>query len=194
MRIAVIGATGTIGGAVAKALAARHEVVPVSRTSNPSIDIAVPASIRAFYDAVGPLDGVVCCTGAGAMKPLGDLSDDDVETTVRSKLLGQVNLVRHGLDRLNDGGVFVLTAGAFSQHPMPGVSAVAMANGGVESFTRSAALDLPRGLRVNAVSPPFIRETAEAMGLPGGLPAADNAKAYLALVDGTENGAVVFPG
>jgi NAD(P)-dependent dehydrogenase (short-subunit alcohol dehydrogenase family) len=77
---------------------------------------------------------------------------------------------------------------------MPGVTALAMVNGALESFARGAALDLPRGIRINTISPPFIQETAQAMGLPGGLPASENAKAYVALVEGSETGQVVFNG
>jgi len=69
-----------------------------------------------------------------------------------------------------------------------------MVNGALESFARAAALDLPRGIRINTVSPPFMKETAEAMGLPGGLPAAENAKTYVRLVQGKRTGQVVFNG
>jgi NAD(P)-dependent dehydrogenase (short-subunit alcohol dehydrogenase family) len=74
------------------------------------------------------------------------------------------------------------------------VTALAMVNGALESFARAAALDLPRGIRINTISPPFIRETAQSMGLPGGLPASENARAYVALVEGSETGQVVFNG
>jgi NAD(P)-dependent dehydrogenase (short-subunit alcohol dehydrogenase family) len=77
----------------------------------------------------------------------------------------------------------------------PKTSAIAVANGGVESFARAAALDLPRGIRINTVSPPFITETAAAMGMAGyaQMSAADNAKAYVALLQGTATGTVAFP-
>jgi NAD(P)-dependent dehydrogenase (short-subunit alcohol dehydrogenase family) len=103
--------------------------------------------------------------------------------------------VRAGLDSVNDGGVFVLTAGIFSTRPWPSTTAIAIANGALESFARAAALDLPRGVRIHTVSPPFINETAAAMGMPqaGQMSAADNAKAYVSLVEGTGTGTVVFP-
>jgi NAD(P)-dependent dehydrogenase (short-subunit alcohol dehydrogenase family) len=108
--------------------------------------------------------------------------------------MGQVNLVRFGVDHVNDGGSFLLTAGIFSQSPLPGASALALVNGGLESFARGAALDLPRGIRINTISPPFMAETALAWGLAGGIPAAENAKAYVALVEGKQTGQVVFNG
>lgn len=44
--------------------------------------------------------------------------------------------------------------------------------------TIGTALDLPSGVRIHTVSPPFINESAAAMGMPqaGQLSAADNAK------------------
>jgi NAD(P)-dependent dehydrogenase (short-subunit alcohol dehydrogenase family) len=194
MRIVVVGATGTIGKAVADALSARHEVLRASRNGEVKVDITRPASIREMYGRVGRLDAVVSCAGSGAWKPLGALTDEDIQATLGDKLMGQVNLVRFGVDHVNDNGGFVLTAGIFSKSPMPGVTALAMVNGALESFARAAALDLPRGIRVNTISPPFIRETAQSMGLPGGLPASENAKAYVALVEGSETGQVVFNG
>lgn len=193
MRIVVIGASGTIGKAVADALAERHEVVRAARSGEQKVDITDPESIRAMYRELGQVDGVVSCAGDAAWKPLSELSDADLAASLGNKLMGQVNLVRFGVDHVRDGGVFVLTAGILSQKPMPGVSAISLVNGGLESFARAAALDLPRGIRINTVSPPFIRETAEKLGMPGGLPAADNAQAYVRLVEGGETGQVVFP-
>jgi NAD(P)-dependent dehydrogenase (short-subunit alcohol dehydrogenase family) len=196
MRIAVVGATGTIGKAVADALAGRHDVVRASRKAEVSVDIGDVASIQAFYARLGRVDAVISCAGDARFGPVHALSDEDFALGLQHKLMGQVNLVRHGLASMNDGGVFLLTAGIFSIRPMPSTSAIAMANGALESFARAAALDLPRGIRINTVSPPFLNETAAAMGMPGAgqLSTADNAKAYVALVEGTDTGLVVFPG
>lgn len=196
MRALVIGATGTIGSAVADAFAAAgHEVVRASRKGEVQVDISDPGSIRSMYARIGKVDAVVSCAGSGAFAKLGDLTDEQLEFTVANKLLGQVNLVRFGIDHVNDAGAFVLTAGIFSQRPPPGVPALALANGGLESFARAAALDLPRGIRIATLSPPFITETAKKLGMPteGTLSAANNAKAYLAFVTGSDTGLVVFP-
>ena len=48
MRTIVVGATGTLGGEVAGALEARHEVVRVSAAGDPRVDLADPASIAAL--------------------------------------------------------------------------------------------------------------------------------------------------
>src|SRR5437879_4260809 len=79
-----------------------------------------------------------------------------------------------GVPAVGNDGCFTLTSGIFSRQPAPGGSALAMVNGGLESFARAAALEMPRRIRVNVVSPPWVSETMIAMGLDpsGGLPAA----------------------
>jgi NAD(P)-dependent dehydrogenase (short-subunit alcohol dehydrogenase family) len=194
MRIIVVGATGTIGKAVADALEARdHQVLRASRKGELPVDIQDPESIKHMYEVTGEIDGVVACVGNAAWKPLTELEDTDLTFSIANKLLGNVNLVRFGVNNMRDKGVFLLTAGIFSQEPPPGVPAIAMVNGALESFARGAAKDLPRGIRINTVSPPFIKETAESMGMDGGLPSADNARAYVELVEGTQTGQVVYP-
>ena len=195
MRIIVVGATGTIGKAVADALEARdHQVLRASRKGDLPVDIESPDSIKHMYEVTGEIDGVVACVGKGAWKPLTELQDTDLNFTIANKLLGNINLVRFGVENMRDKGVFLLTAGIFSKEPPPGVPALAMVNGALESFARGAAKDLPRGIRINTVSPPFIKETAEAMGMEGGLPAEENAKTYVELVEGAQTGQVVFTG
>jgi NAD(P)-dependent dehydrogenase (short-subunit alcohol dehydrogenase family) len=109
--------------------------------------------------------------------------------------MGQVNLVRIGIDEVTDGGSFTLTSGILAQEPSPGSSAVSLVNAGVEAFARAAALELPRGLRINVVSPPWVSETLRAMGRDpsGGLPAAEVARSYVESVEGTRTGAVIVP-
>jgi NAD(P)-dependent dehydrogenase (short-subunit alcohol dehydrogenase family) len=197
MRCLVIGATGTIGQAVADELAGGgHEVLRASRKGEIKVDIDDPASIRALYERIGKVDAVISCAGDAAFAPLAELSDEQIDHSLKSKMLGQVNLVRFGLGNMNDGGVFVLTAGMFSKNPMPGVPAISLVNGAIESFAIAAALDLPRGIRIGTLSPPFITETAQKMGMPteGTLSAADNAKVYAQFVAGKETGKVIFTG
>ncbi|WP_342237772.1 short chain dehydrogenase [Inquilinus sp. OTU3971] len=191
MRIIVIGATGTIGSAVAAALEQRHEVVRASRTGSPSVDMENPVSIAALLAAAGPVDAVLCCAASARMAPL-DAPDEAFLHGLHGKLLGQVALLRLALPRLRDGGSVTLTAGTFDP-PMAGAAFGALVNAGLEAFVRAAALELPRGLRVNAVSPGWVRETLRAMGRDGGMPAADVARAYVAAVEGPAQGQVIRP-
>ena len=79
--------------------------------------------------------------------------------------------------------------------PMPGSASVSMVNAGLEGFVRAAALEMPRRLRINAVSPPWVKETMVKLGMDPatGLAAADVAKAYVAAVEGSHQGMVLDP-
>jgi NAD(P)-dependent dehydrogenase (short-subunit alcohol dehydrogenase family) len=194
MRVLVIGATGTIGTAVCDALATKHQLVKASRNGEVKVDLGDPKSIRDMFEKVGKVDAVVSCAGGARMAPLEKLSDDDLNFTLSNKLMGQVNVVRFGVPKVNDGGVFVLTAGIYSQKPPPNATALAIANGALESFARAAALDLPRRIRIVTISPPFLTESAIKMGMPnaGLLSTVENAKAYVKAVEGNATGTVVY--
>ena len=194
MRIAVIGATGTIGQAVAEALSGAHEVLRVGNTRGDfRVDLGSPESIRALFGELGALDAVVSCAGSARFRPLAELSDEDFAFSLANKLMGQANLVRLGMESVRDGGSFTLTSGVLSQHPMPGSAAISLVNAGLEGFARAAALEAPRGIRVNVVSPPWVSETLEQMGRDGscGLPASVVARAYVSSVQGAATGSVL---
>jgi NAD(P)-dependent dehydrogenase (short-subunit alcohol dehydrogenase family) len=160
MRILVIG-TGTIGHAVVAALSAGNEIISASlRNTTLKVDIADPASIQQMYRSLGKLDAVVCAAGQAKFAPLAQLSDADFRFSLDNKLMGQVNVVRFGFEHVQDGGSFTLTAGSLTQAPMPGSAAVSLVNAGIEGFARAAALEAPRRIRVNAVSPPWVTENA----------------------------------
>ncbi|HUM11170.1 MAG TPA: short chain dehydrogenase [Myxococcaceae bacterium] len=191
MRVLVVGASGTIGQAIVRALSPKHEVIQASRSkSELKVDIAEPESIRRMYRSVGKLDAVVAAAGEGVFKPFAQLTDDDFRFTLSSKVMGQVNLVRYGVDQLNEKGSFTLTTGILFEHPSPGSGVLALANGGLIGFVRAAALELPRGIRINDCCPGWVAETLKAMGMDpkGGTPADVVARDYLASVEGTFTG------
>lgn len=194
MRVVLVGATGTIGRAVDRALAARHEVVRVGHTGGDfQVDLASAESIRRLFEAVGEFDALVSAAGEARFAPLDRLSDEDFRFSLGNKLMGQVELVRLGIAHVRDGGSFTLTSGVLAAEPMPGSAAISIVNAGVEAFGRAAALELPRGVRVNVVSPPWVSETLQAMGRDpsGGMPAEKVAEAYRAAVEGDGNGQVL---
>ena len=197
MKIIVVGATGTIGAAVAKALAAnKHEVVAASRNGAVKVNLDEPASIRAMFDTVRDVDAVISCAGNAVFKPFADLTDADYELCLRSKLMGQVALARTAKDQLRDGGSITVTTGVLAMRPMPGSAAISLVNAGLEGFVRAAALEMPRRLRINAVSPPWVKETLVKLRMDPapGLAAADVAKAYVAAVEGADQGKILEPG
>jgi NAD(P)-dependent dehydrogenase (short-subunit alcohol dehydrogenase family) len=195
MRILHVGATGTIGAAVAAALIERgHEVVRVGHSDGgPTVDLADPASIEALYAASGALDAVVCTAGVARFGPLEELTDEDFRASLANKVMGQVNLVRRGLTSVRREGSFTLTSGTLSERPEPGTSAVALAGAAVEAFVRAAALDLGGRWRVNLVSPGPVADSRVARGLDPmpGIWARDLAAYYVRLVEGDGSGEVV---
>lgn len=195
MKIIVVGATGTIGAAVVDTLRAKHEVIGVSRKSRPAVDIEDVGSVEGVFEAVRDVDAIVSAAGSAAWKPLEQLTDEDFAASLRNKLMGQVNLVRVGFRRLRDGGSITLTSGALAQQPMKGSAAVSLVNAGLEGFARAAALEAPRGIRVNVVSPPWLKETLAALKMDpsAGLPASEVAQAYVAVVEGKLTGETIRP-
>ena len=197
MRILIIGANGTIGREVVKALSGDHEIIRASRSdADVSVDIRDVSSIVAMYEQAGPVDAVISAAGSGAWKPLEQLTEEDFAVSLGYKLMGQVNVVRYGLKNVRDGGSITTTSGVLSRFPMIGSAAISLVNSGLEGFTRAAALEAPRGIRVNVISPPWVTETLIEMGssdLSHGLPAATVAQAYVRSVTGTETGQVIEP-
>jgi NAD(P)-dependent dehydrogenase (short-subunit alcohol dehydrogenase family) len=148
-----------------------------------------------MYRSLGKLHAVVSTAGQAKFAPLAQLSDADFRFCLDNKLMGQVNLVRLGFGNMEDGGSFTLTTGILAQAPIPGSAAISLVNAGLEGFVRAAALEAPRNIRVNAVSPPWVTETLQAlkMDVSQGLPAAVVARAYVRSVTGDDTGSTLQP-
>jgi len=195
MKIVIIGATGTIGKAVAAALRGKHEVIAVSRSAAQyRADITDKSSLEKAFAAIGKVDAIVSAAGGAVFKPLAALTDADFEKCLHDKLMGQVNVVRVGSQYIRSGGSITITSGVLAGEPMPGAAAISMVNAGLEGFGRAAALELGNEkIRVNVVSPPWVTETliAYKMDPANGLPAAEVAKAYVKSVEGEATGLII---
>ena len=193
MKFLVVGSTGLIGSYVAKTLSKHGTVIGVSRTTQISVDVKDPASIKAMYEKVGKVDAVASCIGKVAFKPVAELSYEDYLIGLKDKALGQVELVRAGIDFLNDTGSFTLMTGVLARDPIPSGSVAALANGAIESFTLAAAIDLPRGIRINTVSPNVLVEaTSYHASFPGfhQVSAQSVADAYVKSILGKQTGQI----
>jgi NAD(P)-dependent dehydrogenase (short-subunit alcohol dehydrogenase family) len=170
LRILLVGASGVLGAAVAAELGKRHDIVTAgSKSGEIRLDIADPVSIEKAIAAAGPLDAVACAAGAVNFQPLGAIAAATIQTSVYglglvNKLMGQVNLALAARDKLNEGGSITLITGILADHPIVAGSSASMVNGALEAFVRAAAIELPRGLRINAVSPTVFVESMENYG------------------------------
>ena len=193
-KVLLVGASGTLGRAVHKQLTQRHQVLPASRSGKLKVDITDDASIRRLYKRTGKLDAIVCAAGHVHFAALADMTPELFAVGLRDKLMGQVNLAMLGVEHLNDGGSITLITGILAEHPIRMGSSASMVNGALEAFVRAAAIELPRGIRINAVSPNVFVES-----MPGyapffrgfeAIPVARAALAFSRSVEGAQTGQV----
>ena len=195
MRVLVVGASGTIGRAVVAELRERHEIVAAGRESGDiRVDITDKASIRAAFEAAGQIDAVVSAAGKVKFAPFAEMAEADYQIGLGDKLMGQVNLVLIGREFITDGGSFTLTTGMLDSDPIRLGTSASMVNGAVNAFVVAAAIEMERGLRINAVSPGVITEAMPdyAPFFRGfePVPAARAALAYAKSVEGAQTGQV----
>ena len=199
MKILLIGASGTVGSAIKAELAQRHEVISIGRNSGDfQVDISDSDSIRTLFKQTGKFDALVCAAGSVNFVPLGDMSESDFQLGLRDKLMGQVNLLLIGREYANDGASFTFTSGILNRDPIRTGASAALVNGAIDAFVKAAAIELPRGLRVNSVSPTVL---AEAMGSYAAYfrgfkpaPGAEVALAYAKSVEGLQTGQTFIVG
>jgi NAD(P)-dependent dehydrogenase (short-subunit alcohol dehydrogenase family) len=163
MQILIIGGKGTIGKKVSEHFSKKHEVLVAGRTTDEiRVDLVDSASIEKMFAAVGKVDAIVNIAGDAKWAAFDDMSEADFYIGLKSKLMGQVNLVRIGRSYLNGGGAFTLSTGILADHPVGMTTSPAMVNGGIHSFVKAAALELMQdGLRINVVSSGLVEDAVE---------------------------------
>ncbi len=198
LRILVVGASGVLGRAIVAELSPRHDIVSAgSKTGDIRIDIADPASIVAGLKAAGPLDAVACAAGTFNFLPLSEFKPAPIAQSqyglgLANKLMGQVNLALSARDHLRDSGSITLISGVLGDAPIAGGSSGSMIDGALAGFVMGAAIEMPRGIRINLVSPGVFEEAMETYGpfFRGfdPVPVARAARAFSRSIEGLENG------
>ncbi|QFT34320.1 short chain dehydrogenase [Labrenzia sp. THAF82] len=196
MKIILVGASGDVGKAAYAELASRHDVVSAGRSSGDiQVDLTSGDSIKAMYRQVGPVDAVISAAGEVEFGRVSDMTTDKFRFGLENKVLTQINLVLSGLETVREGGSFTLTSGILDRDPVRMGTGAATANGALGGFVTSAAIDLPRNLRLNAVSPGLLDVSADQYGawFPGHDPVSSKrvGLAYAKCVEGGITGKVV---
>jgi NAD(P)-dependent dehydrogenase (short-subunit alcohol dehydrogenase family) len=162
MKILIIGGNGTIGKKVSAHFSKKHEVVVAGRSSGDvTVDMNDNQSIQAMFESVGNVDAIVTIAGEAKWAAFDEMSEEDFYIGLKSKLMGQVNMVRIGEKYLNDGGSFTLTTGILADHPVEFTASPAMVNGGIHSFVKAVSLELKRGLRINVVASGLVEDAVD---------------------------------
>tara|TARA_R110000796_G_scaffold71409_3_gene162041 strand:+ start:28856 stop:29458 length:603 start_codon:yes stop_codon:yes gene_type:complete len=196
MKILIVGGNGTIGKKVSAHFREKNEVLIGARTNGDvQIDIADIASITSALEGLGKLDAIICIAGEAKWANFNELSEEDYYIGLRSKLMGQVNLVRIGQNYLNPGGSITLSTGILADDPVVKTTSAAMVNGGIHSFVQAVDLEIENGIRVNVVSLGMVEDAYDKYKdyFPGHNPIPMNKaiNAYVRSVNGRGRGEVI---
>lgn len=162
MKILIIGGNGTIGKPVSHHFEEQNEVIVAGRNSGAiKINIADSTSIKDGLEEVGKVDAIICIAGEAKWDDFESLTEEDYYIGLRSKLMGQVNLVRLGKDFLNPNGSITLSTGILADDPVVKTTSASMVNGAVHSFVQAVALEINNGIRVNVVSLGMVEDAYE---------------------------------
>lgn len=196
MRILIIGGYGTIGKKVVQYFKESDEVLIAGRQKGDVIvDISKSSSIEQMFEEIGKLDAIICIAGEAKWADFNQLTEDDYYIGLRSKLMGQVNLIRIGQNYLNQNGSITLTTGILADDPVIKTASAAMVNGGIHSFVKAAVLEMDNGIRVNVVSAGMVDDAYEKYKdyFPGHnpIPMDKVVKGYVRSVKGKGNGEII---
>lgn len=195
--VLVLGATGGLGGPIARGLAAAGARVTLSgrdpgrlETLAAELGTSVVTTVTADLtrpdgpaSAVGaaaeaaPLTGVVNAAGVVAFGAVEQLDDDTLDEVLLLDLVAPIRLARAALEVLPEGGFLVQVSAVVAEKPMPGMAAYSAAKAGLTAFDAALATELRRRrIRVLDVRPPHTETglatrpvAGEAPRLPQGL-------------------------
>tara|TARA_R110002051_G_scaffold171490_2_gene241994 strand:+ start:688 stop:1314 length:627 start_codon:yes stop_codon:yes gene_type:complete len=196
MKILIIGGNGTIGKRVVSDFKEKNEIIIAGRTnSDVTVDIADSKSIKSMFEKIGKLDAIICIAGEAKWDDFNKLSEDDYYIGLKSKLMGQVNLVRIGQNYLNPNGSITLSTGILADDPVVKTTSASMVNGGIHSFVKAVALEIENGIRVNVVSSGMVEDAYEKYKdyFPGHnpIPMKKVINGYVRSVNGKGNGEII---
>ncbi|MBS1733919.1 MAG: short chain dehydrogenase [Bacteroidetes bacterium] len=198
MKIIIVGASGTMGKHLTNAFKNEHEVITAAtKGCDINVDITSPESIENMYKKAGAFDALVSTAGPTFVGPWSKLTDKEFRKGIDGKMMGQINLVLIGQHYINPRGSFTLITGALSHDPQKNFANATAANGAVDAFVRSAAIELENGIRINTVSPTVIENSPQYFPFfPGDIPVTmlQLEYAFRKAIFGANTGQVIKPG
>ena len=160
MKIIIVGASGTMGSYLSGVFQEEHEIIRADRHGlDVRVDITSTDSIENMYQQVGGFDALISTAGPTYVGPWINLTDKTFRQGVEGKMMGQVNLVLIGQHYIRPKGSFTLISGALTYEPQKNFANASASNAAVEGFVRGAAIELDKGIRINAVSPTVIENS-----------------------------------
>ena len=123
-------------------------------------DIADPGFIKKLVEKSGKIDGLVHAAGIGPMCPVGMLSEDHIESVMRTNFLSFLELMKYySKNKFRNGNISVVAISSVSaESGWGGVVVYCGSKGALSSSVRALSMELaPKGIRVNAVCPSNIR-------------------------------------
>jgi len=149
-----------------------------------------------MYKQTGKVDAVISTAGNVHFGPLTEFTEEQFMLGLTDKVMGQINVVLEGLEYVNDNGFFTLTTGILNRDPIRMGAGAATANGAIDGFVVGSAIEMPRGLRINVVSPGLLDVSEKRYGsfFPGyERVAADRVGlAYTKSVEGPSTGQIII--
>lgn len=195
--VLVLGATGGLGGAIARRLVASGARVTLSGRDESRLTALAdelgsavvttvvadltrpdgPASVVRAATEAAPLTGVVNAAGVVAFGAVEDLDDDALDEVLLLDLVAPIRLARAALGIIPEGGFLAQVSAVVAEKAMPGMAAYSAAKAGLTAFDAALATELRRRrIRVLDVRPPHTETglatrpvAGEAPRLPQGL-------------------------
>ena len=173
-RVAIIGATGGIGTALARRVAARGAVpLLLARDGERLAALAaeLPGAEAVAVDALdfaalkaaitglgGPLAGLAFCVGSIVLKPASRTGEADMMDAYRLNVVAAAMAVQAALPALVAGqGSIVLFSSVAARAGFPNHLAIGAAKAAVEGMTVTLAAELAPAVRVNCIAPSLTR-------------------------------------
>ncbi|HEV7456007.1 MAG TPA: SDR family oxidoreductase [Roseococcus sp.] len=173
-RIVILGATGGIGAALARRVAARG-ATPVLMARDAArlealageipgaealvVDVTDTAALKAAITGLGaPLAGLAYCVGSILLKPATRVTEADLADTYRLNVIGAAMAVQAAIPALQAGqGSVVLFSSVAARAGFANHLAIGAAKAAVEGMTVALAAELAPQVRVNAIAPSLTR-------------------------------------